>query len=146
MTDRPECFSLSSCRPLTIPCRFCSSEHKLHGTGLMPALVEKCPPAPGIFLQLWFQGACSWDHLTAILQLCLIWSLFFVSWGRQYGGKRGRVCGSFALQKVSVNEECWREPGLLILLATEPVLPLFFFPGNLTLTCMFVCVQIHTNS
>lgn len=49
MTDRPECFSLSSWRPLTISCRFCSLEHKLHGSDLMPALVEQRSPALGVF-------------------------------------------------------------------------------------------------
>lgn len=145
MTDRPECFSLSSCRPLTIPCRFCSSEHKLRGTGSMPVLVEKRPPAPGSLLQCQFQGARSWDHLKPFYSCVWCEAYSFVSCGRKYGVRSGRVCGSFALFKVSVNEECWREPGLP-LLATESVLPIFFFPGNLTLTCMFVCVQIHTNS
>lgn len=68
MTDRPEYFSLSSCRPPTIPCRFCSSEHKLRGTGLMPALAEKRPPADSKVL---VPGIIS-SHFTAVSDMKLI--------------------------------------------------------------------------
>lgn len=56
--------------------------------------------------------------------------------------KRGELGGSFALLKVAVSEKYW-SLGCLLCWPQKVVLPLFYFQGNLTGTCMFVCMQMY---